>query len=266
VGDALTLDKVAAMSSDDFVALGEEKIAAFLKENKVPPQFNAQMVIGAMKGGQLDPKKMVERMKSMGGGGDGAGAGGAGGKGSAGNERERDILAWVDAHAPRAFHAWKPVTLADGTKAEVGGLDPFITVAPPQDVLKPALEAHTDTILDLAGKLAQVEILSLNAQSVGSGVWRVRAVAGNRGWLATHTKMAERGRFHLPVRLEIETGKGIELVTGRSTVTSERLEGTSGTLEGEWLVRAEPGTRISVQVLTDNAGRDEKSLTLGKES
>jgi hypothetical protein len=265
-GDAMTLEKVAALSSDDFVALGEEKIAAFLKENKVPPQFNAQMVIGAMKGGQLDPKKMVERMKSMGGGGSGAGTGAGGGKGNAGNERERDVLAWVDAHAPQAFHAWKPVTLPDGTKAEVGGLDPFITVAPPQDVLEPALEAHTDTVLALAAKLARVEIVSLNARSVGGGVWRVRAVAGNRGWLATHTKMAERGRFHLPVRLEIETGKGIELVTGRSTVTAERLEGTSGTLEGEWLVRAEPGTRISVQVLTDNAGRDEKSLTLGKES
>ena len=260
--DTLTMDKVAALSSDDFVALGEEKIAAFLKENKVPPQFNAQMVIGAMKGGQLDPKKMVERMKSMGAGGGGA-AGAGSGKNAAGNERERDILAWVDAHAPRAFHAWKAVTLPDGTKAEVGGLDPFITVAPPQDVLKPALEAHTDTVLDLAGKLAQAEIASLNAQSVGSGVWRVRAVAGNRGWLATHTKMAERGRFHLPVRLEIETGKSVELITGLPTVTTERLEGTSGTLEGEWLVRAEPGTRISVQVLTDNAGRDEKTVTLG---
>lgn len=260
-GDALTLDKVAAMPSDEFIALGEEKIAAFLKENKVPPQFNAQMVIGAMKGGQLDPKKMVERVKSMGGGGGGAGGGG---KGGSGNERERDVLAWVDAHAPQAFHAWKPVTLPDGTKAEAGGLDPFITVAPPLDVLKPALEAHTDTVLDLAGKLADVKIVSLDARSLGNGVWRVRAVAGNRGWLATHTKMAERGRFHLPVRLEIETGKGSELVTGRSAVTTERLEGTSGTLEGEWLVRAEPGTRISVQVLTENAGRDQKTIPLGK--
>ena len=43
---ALTLDQAAAMTSDDFVALGEEKITAFLKENKVPAQFNAQMVIG----------------------------------------------------------------------------------------------------------------------------------------------------------------------------------------------------------------------------
>ena len=52
----LTLDKVAAMTTDEFIALGKEKIDAFLKENKVPPQFNAEMVIGAMKGGQITPR------------------------------------------------------------------------------------------------------------------------------------------------------------------------------------------------------------------
>jgi hypothetical protein len=263
-GGALTPDKVAAMTSDQVIALGEEKIGAFLKENKVPPQFNAQMVIGALKGGQLDPKKLVERMRSMGGG---AGGGGAAAGGDSGNERERDVLAWVDAHAPEAFRPWTPVTLPDGTKAEVGGLDPFIEIDPPLDVLQPALEAHTDTVLDLAGKLARVEIVSLTGQSLGGGVWRVRAVAANRGWLATHTRMAERGRFHLPVRMEIETGHGIEvtdLIAGRPAVTAERLEGTSGTLEGEWLVRAEPGTRVTVRVTTDNAGRDRKTVDLGK--
>ena len=259
--EALTLDKAAAMTSDDFVALGEEKIAAFLKENKVPAQFNAQTVIGAMKGGQLDPKKMVERMRSMGGGG---GGGAAPAKGDTGGERDREVLAWVDAHAPGAFHAWTPVTLPDGTKAEVGGLDPFLTANPPLDVLKPALAAHTDTVLDLAGKLARVEILSLDTTDLGGGVYRVRAVAGNRGWLATHTKMAERGRFHIPVRLEIETGEGLELITGRQAVTVERLEGSAGTLKGEWLVRATPGASIAVRVTTDNAGRDRKTARLGK--
>lgn len=261
-GEALTPDKVAAMTSDQFVGLGEEKIAAFLKENKVPPQLNAQMVIGAMKGGQLDPKKMVERMRSMGGGA----AGGTGGDsgGTSGNDRERDVLAWIDAHAPEAFRPWTPVTLPDGTKAEAGGLDPFIEVDPPIAVLQPAFEAHTDTILDLAGKLARVEIASLEAQSLGDGVWRVSAVAVNRGWLPTHTKMSERGKFHLPIRLEIETGKGVDLVTGHRGVATERLEGTAGTLKAEWLVRAEPGTRITVRVTTENAGRSVKTVELDK--
>jgi hypothetical protein len=192
----------------------------------------------------------------------------AGAGGDAGNERERDVLAWVDANAPEAFRPWTPVTLPGGTKAEVGGLDPFIEVDPPIAILQPALEAQTDTVLDLAGKLARVEIVSLAAESLGGGVWRVRAVAGNRGWLATHTKMAERGKFHLPVRLEIETGKGsgqlapADLLAGRAAVAAERLEGTTGTLEGEWLVRAGPGTRVTVRVTTDNAGRDRKTVDL----
>jgi hypothetical protein len=264
-GDALTLDKVAAMTGDQLIALGEEKIDAFLKANKVPPQFSAQMVIGALKGGQLDPAKLVERIRAMGGGAAGA-AGTAGGDsgGTSGNDRERDVLAWVDAHAPEAFRPWTPVTLPDGTKAEAGGLDPFIEVDPPIAVLQSAFEAHTDTILDLAGKLARVEIAALDAKSLGGGVWRVRAVAVNRGWLPTHTKMSERGKFHLPVRLEIETGKGIELVTGHRGVATERLEGTSGTLEAEWLVHAEPGTRVTVRVTTENAGRGVKTVELEK--
>jgi len=253
--EALTMDKVAAMTSDQFVALGEEKIDAFLKENKVPPQFNAKAVIGYMKGGQVDPKGMVERMKQMGAGG---------GKASEAGARDREVLAWVEANAPGAFAPWTAVTLPDGTKAEVGGLDPFIELNPPLSILKPALAAHTETVLDLAGKLPRVEILSLDVAGLGGGVYRVKAVAGNRGYLASHTKQAARARAHLPARLTLETGKDVELVTGYPSAVSERLEGTSGTLTGEWLVRANPGARIVVDVTTDNAGRDQKTATAGK--
>ena len=258
-GDALTLDKVAGMTTDEFIALGEEKIGAFLKEHKAPAQFSAKVVIDYMKGGQVDPKGMVERMKSM-----GAGGGAGGGKASEAGAREREVLAWVEANAPGGFAAWTPVTLPDGTKAEVGGLDPFVELNPPMPVLKPAAAAHTETVLDLAGKLAKVEILSLDVKSVGGGVYRVKAVAGNRGYLATHTKQAERARAHLPVRLALKTGKDVELVTGYPFAAAERLEGTTGSLTGEWLVQAEPGAKIVVDLTTDNAGRDQKTATVGK--
>jgi hypothetical protein len=258
--DALTPEKAAEMSAADFVALGEEKIAAFLKENKVPAQFNSQMVIGALKGGQLTPKALVDRMKQLGGGG---GAAGGGKPGEAG-VREREVLAWVEANAPDAITPWTPVTLPDGTKAEVGGLDPFIERNPPLSVLKPALAVHSDEVIELAGKLAEVEIRSLDVDDLGQGVYRVRAVAGNKGYLPTHTKQAARARAHLPVRLEIETGKGVALVTGYPAVPAERLEGTSGTMAGEWLVTAEPGSTVAVSVISDNAGSDRKTFTVKK--
>jgi len=199
----------------------------------------------------------------MGGGGGTAGAAG-GGKAIEVGAREREVLTWVDANAPGAFTAWAPVTLPDGTKAEVGGLDPFVELNPPMPVLKPALGAHTETVLDLAGKLAHVEILSLAATDLGGGVWRVKAVAGNRGYLPSHTKQSARARAHIPVRLVLETGKGVELVTGYPVATSDRLEGTSGTLSGEWLIKAKPGTKIVVDLTTDNAGHDQKSIPAGK--
>ena len=257
--EALTLDKVAGMTSEEFIALGEEKIGAFLKEHKAPAQFSAKVVIDYLKGGQVDPKGMVERMKQM-----GAGGGGAAGKPGEAGAREREVLAWVEANAPGGFAAWTPVTLPDGTKAEVGGLDPFVELNPPVSILKPAIAAHTETVLDLAGKLARVEILSLDVTSLGGGIHRVKAVAGNRGYLATHTKQAERARARLPVRLTLKTGKDVVLVTGYPSAASERLEGTSGTLTGEWLVRADPGAKIVVDLATDNAGRDQKTATAGK--
>jgi hypothetical protein len=259
--DALTPEKVAAMSSDELIAQGEEKIDAFLKANKVPPQFNGKMVIGALKGGQLTPKAMIDRMKQMGGGGGGTPAGKGGGEAGS---RDREVLAWVDANAPGAFAPWTPVTLPDGTRAEVGGLDPFVELNPPMPVLKPALAAHTETVLDLASKLPRVEILSLAVADLGGGVYRVKAVAGNRGYLATHTKQAERARAHIPVRLTLQTGQGVDLVNGYNFATSERLDGTTGTFTGEWLVKARPGARIVVDVTTDNAGHDQKTTPVGK--
>lgn len=261
----LTVDRLKEMSADEVIALGEEAIQAFLDENGVPSQYTASMVISALEGGQMTPERMASMMEQM-------GAGGGGGDGEdeddAETERMRHVLAWVDEHAPDAVSPWTAVTLPDGTKAEVGGLDPFIATHPPRAVLEPALAVHTETVLAAAVQTARLEILELTAEPLSgegrAGVARVKAVAGNRGFLATHTAMAERARTHLPVRLELVPGDGVELVTGHPAVTAERLEGSTGTLEGAWLVRAEPGATVTVRVRSDNAGRDEESTTVGK--
>jgi len=259
----LTVDRLESMSADEVIALGEDKIQELLDANGVPSQYNATTVIGALQGGQITPERMAAMIRQSGGGESGGDGGETAGDDPA-TQRTRDVLAWVDANAPAAVTPWTPVTLPDGTKAEVGGLDPFIEVAPPYAVLEPALGVHTATVLDLASKLARVELLSVEAEDLGGGVARVRAVAGNRGTLPTHTKLDERMHTHLPVRLELVTGDGVELVTGHAAVTSGRLEGSAGTVEGTWLVHATPGAEVTVRVITDNAGTDQKTTTIGK--
>ncbi|HEX6199150.1 MAG TPA: hypothetical protein VF150_02715, partial [Thermoanaerobaculia bacterium] len=261
--EPLTLERLKEMTSEEVIALGEEAIQAFLDENEVPSQFDAARVISALESGQVTPEGMAGMMEQM-----GAGSGGGGGDGEEGEEddaetkRLRDVLAWVDANAPDAVSPWTEVTLPDGTKAEVGGLDPFIETAPPMAVLEPAIGVHTETVLAAAEEIASMELVEVRAEPLGAGVARVTAVARNTGFLPTHSSMAQRAQTHLPIRLELETGDGVELVTGYPFATAERLEGSTGTVEGTWLVRAEPGAEITVRVRSDNAGRDEQTITV----
>lgn len=64
-GDVISLDDVEKMSSDDFIALGEEKIDSFLKANNAPDRFSAKGTIEMMKSGKFSPKQMVGMMKQM---------------------------------------------------------------------------------------------------------------------------------------------------------------------------------------------------------
>jgi Zinc carboxypeptidase len=264
----LTLERLKEMSSEDVIALGAEKIQTFLDDNHVPSQFDAARVISALESGQVTPDKMAGMMEQMGaggGGGDGEGDDGEGDDGDdSDTQRAREVLAWVEENAPDAISPWTEVTLPDGTKAEVGGLDPFVETTPPMAILRPAIDVHTETILDAAGELADMEMVEVEAVPVGAGVVRVKAVARNRGFLPTHTSMARRAQTHVPVRLELQTGNGVELLTGYPFTTAERLEGSTGTVEGTWLVRAAPGTEITVRVRTDNAGRDQMTTTVRK--
>jgi hypothetical protein len=258
--EPLTLERLKEMTAEEVIALGEEAIQAFLDENDVPSQFDAARVVSALESGQVTPERMAGMMEQMGAGGGGGEDGEE--EDDAETKRVREVLAWVDENAPDAVSPWTEVTLPDGTVAEVGGLDPFIETAPPMAILEPAIGVHTETILAAAGELASMELVEVRAEPVGAGVVRVTAVARNTGFLPTHTSMAQRAQTHVPIRLELETGGGVELVTGYPFATAERLEGSTGTVEGTWLVRAEPGAQITVRVRSDNAGRDEQTTTV----
>jgi len=254
--EGLSVDRLEKMSAEEFLALDEETITAFLKTSGAPPEVTAATLIQSVRAGEMTPSQMAGMAGQQGGGG------GSGGDSS--SQRPLSILAWLDEHDPEGFSPWTEVRLPDGAVAEVGGFDPFLEIAPPMEILKPALRVHTETVLDLAGKLARLEIVSLRLRDLGGGVYRVEAVAANRGELATHTKMAVRARARLPVRLELETGDGVELVTGYRTRSAERLDAHTGTLRGEWLVRARRGAAIRVRVLCEIAHGDQKTHTVAQ--
>jgi len=174
-----------------------------------------------------------------------------------------DALAWADTNLPGAFTAWTPVTLPNGVKAEVGGLDPFLELAPPISFLLPALEVHTETVLDAAAKLARLEITDVKVEPLSAGVWKVKATAVNTGQLPTHSQHATRARTFLPVRLEVVPGINARLLNGSRFAASERLAAHTGTLQAEWILKADAGAEIVVNVTSSNAGTATKTVRLG---
>ncbi len=258
--EPLTLDRLEKMSSEEFLALSETTVASFLLQIGAPPQMTAERLMERVRSGQATPEQMAKMARRFGAGK----AAGAGEDDDKANERELAILKWLEEHDPEALVPWTPVTLSDGTAAEVGGRDAFAELAPPMEALNPALEVHTQTVLDLAGQLARLEIVSLEVIDLGGSVHRVEATVANRGSLATHTKMAARARARLPVRLEIETGAEVALLTGRRFQLAERLEGQTGVVEAEWLVKTRPGATVTVRAISENAGQAVKTLTVAK--
>lgn len=249
--DRLTIAMLEEMTSEAFLELSDETIAEFLERMEVSAQFNAEAIRQRVEQGMIQPGQMARMLKSS-GKTDQAPAG----EGSTDPQavQARDLLAWIDANAPDLYTDWAPATLPDGTEVEIGGVDPFAAIAPPDAVLERALAVHTDTALDLADKLAHAEIVSTEVEAVGGGLYRVKAVARNRGYLPTGTRLSVRAQTHIPPRLEIAPGRGVTLVNSAPWATADRI--AEEAFSAEWLVRASNGSSATIQLITENAGAD----------
>ena len=61
----ITPEKLEKMTPDEFIELGEEKIAAFLESSGAPKQFSADKVINMVKEGKITPERMAKMMSKM---------------------------------------------------------------------------------------------------------------------------------------------------------------------------------------------------------
>lgn len=178
---------------------------------------------------------------------------------------EKALIAFLEQHNPDAIRPWTPVKLADGRQAEVGGIDPHAEYLPPMTVLQKLLPVHHEQVLNIADEMADLELLELQTEQQADDVWRVRAVAGVRGRLPTHTALAARMKNRLPVNMSISYDAAVQPLTLNNRVFSERLD-SRGKLEGEWWVNASRGKKVTVTVWTPHNGRASKNVVLGEEN
>jgi hypothetical protein len=251
--DALTAEKLKAMSSEEFLALGEDKINAFLKEQGAPPNFSAEMLIKMVKSGQVDPKKMAEMMEKM------------PKRPPADGEEHPDayILKWADASLQKkGFVDWTPFQHPTLGEVEIGGFVPYLKTVPPPGEAEKTVAFHTDFYIRLMGKLPGLEIGKTEVKPLGSEVYRVTAYFTNPGWFPTSTAQGRRARMAWPITVRLKLGSDQALFSGRPIESLPYLDGGGDTKKIEWTVKGKKGSSLDISAATPRLGTASVTVVL----
>ena len=196
-------------------------------------------------------------------------------------EQELAVARWADEHAPGAYVDWYPFEHPELGPLELGGADWLhVWSNPPTPLLRAEVAPHAQWAVHLALASPRLELLLADAEPLGDaadGLWRVRAGVANTGWLPTDvTKLARKLRLVLPLMVEV-TGEGATVVGSPARAKLAQLEGRAAHRIGgwsqndgtpdrvlhTWVVRAAPGTEVTVSAAHPRAGRVARSVRLG---
>ena len=234
--DALTADKLKEMSPDEFVALGEDKIAAFLKEQGAPDNVKPAMVIEMVESGKLKPAQMAEMLEKM-----------PKKPGVEGEHPEAYILNWAaGAREDKGFADWTPYAHPTLGEVEIGGFLPYVKTVPPPDLIDQTIAFHTDFYIGLMGKLGEIELVKTEVETLADGLYKLTAYYTNNGWFPTSTAQGRRARTAWPIRVELTLSQDQNLFSGNRVVTIPFIGGSGDVKKAEWTIRAKRGSKVSI--------------------
>jgi hypothetical protein len=251
--DALTVDKLKSLSSEEFLALDDDVIAAFLKDQGAPDNFKPDMIRKAVESGKIDPAKMAEMIEKM----------PKQPKTEEGEHPEGYILDWADSVLEGAgFVEWTPYkhpTLGD---VEIGGFVPYLKTTPPSSLMEETLKFHTDFYIGLMERLPEMKIKETKVKALGNNLYEVTFYLTNEGWFATSTAQGRRSRTAWPIRVELKTADGQTIFSGRRLVTIPFINGSGAAKKAEWTIQGKKGSKITITAKSPRLGSVTATLVL----
>ena len=233
----ITPEKLETMSNEEFIALGEEKINAFLKGSGAPEDFKAVQVIGALKGGMMTTKKMAEMLRQMPKPKDASG----------GDETERAMLAFSDKELQgKGFVPWKAhkhPTLGD---VEIGGFVPYTANTPPAAMIQSLLQGQVPWVFTLAEKLPRLHFKDMKWERLGNNVFRLKIWVENSGYLPFPTAMGSRNGRRAPAVITLQ-GDDFTLLEGLKRTPIKEIGGGKAKLFS-WIIRSQSGQEPAVNL------------------
>ena len=245
----ISLDSLENMSNEQFIELGEERIAEFLEQNDAPAMYTAQMVINALKGGMMDTKRMAKFMRKSKKDDEEGGA----------DKKDEALFAYnADAFLP-----WQPYDHPTLGKVEIGGMKPYADVLPAGEEVDSLLTKQLPFVKQLAGMLPSIKISKTKVEAVSSDVFRIEAWVANDGFLPYPTHQGNRCQRPSPPVIQI-ADNGFVVLEGRARVPLGLLDGSGGVEKVTWLVQGTPGSKINLGLTSFSAGSDNMTITLSE--
>ncbi len=178
----------------------------------------------------------------------------------------------------RGFVRWYPFDHPQLGPVELGGWDlEYAFRNPPPHLLEKEIAPHADFIIWHALISPLLEFQAVTVTPVGEGVYRVRAVVENTGWLSTAiTARAVEKKLVRPLELELTLPAGAALVSGERKVEAGQLAGralklysdvwaydpTDDRAKAEWVVHAPAGGEVTVTARHPRAGQITRAISL----
>jgi hypothetical protein len=248
----ITADTLEGLSNDAFLALGEDKLAAFLKEVGAPPNVSAKMLMDGVKSGRMTPKQMAGMLRQMPKPKDASGA----------DPKTKALVAFSDKTlGGKGYLAWTSFTHPTLGEVEIGGAVPFADTTPPASMIAPLVDGQVPWVLQLAGKLPHLHILKTEVAARGAGVYALTVWIENSGYLPFPTAMGKRD-MHVPPAIVTVKGAGVTRLSGLER-TPLKAVGGHAAVKLEWLLQADkPGT-VDVTLASPTAWGDAATARLG---
>ena len=151
-----------------------------------------------------------------------------------------EYLAWADNNNVDAFVDWTAVDDPDfpNKQVEVGGIKPGYMLNPPYEKVTELAKEHTDFILKLAENKPNVELINFETEDAGENLTRITVEVYNDGVFPTASQLGERNRWVRKVKLNLNLGDGLSVVSGDMVRMIDSIPGDDS-VSASWLVRGD---------------------------
>jgi hypothetical protein len=172
------------------------------------------------------------------------------------------LLQWMDAEKIDGFVKWTAFKHPVLGEVEIGGFKPYVTTNPPAAKIAELGAAHAKFAVYLSSLFARMSIARTEVTALGAGLFRIKADIENSGYLPTSLAQGVQARAVKP--LVVQLGVPPEsIVTGNQKTTQVATLAGSGTRQSfEWVIKAVPGSTVTLKAVSQKSGTDTATLTL----